>query len=228
MHRREHTLLKTFCHHCGAAVLPAAAFCHTCGTAIPASSWEEAHVTPHAHAAALARIGDLDQAISAYGDIIAHEPADATAYVALATLRIATRRPADAEALLRDALALDPRCAVAWAYLGALLLERAAIAEAEDAFTTALACGEEEFLVRLKRGEAMLQLGRIFDALDELTHAVLLDPPDRSTATYARNLLNATRAACARSALRLVGSSNRLRRLVRWMHAGRRGTEIGV
>lgn len=220
--------MKTYCPSCGAALLPAAAFCHTCGTAVPAALREEAHVAPHTRAAALARIGHLDQAIAAYGDIIAHQPDDAAAYVALATLRLASRQAEEAEALLRDALALDPHRAVAWAYLGALLLERSAIEEAEDAFATALADGPEEFLVRLKRGEAMLRLGRTFDALDELTHAALLDAPDARTATYARNLLNATRAQAARSAPRLVGAANQPRRLVRWMSAERREREVAV
>ncbi|GEM_PF-5537937 len=220
--------MMTYCHHCGAPLLPAAAFCHTCGGAVPAAAREEVHVTPHARAAALARIGHLDQAIAAYGDIIAHEPTDATAFVALATLRIAARRAEEAEGLLRDALALDPQCAVAWAYLGALLLERAAITESEEAFAHAIAHGQEEFLVRLKRGEAMLRLGRTFDALDELTHAILLDAPDKPTAVYARNLLNATRAQAARSAPRLVGTHTEPRRLVRWMSANRRETEIAV
>ncbi|MHB8647510.1 MAG: tetratricopeptide repeat protein [Thermomicrobiales bacterium] len=220
--------MTTYCHHCGAPLLPAAAYCHTCGTAIPAAVRDETHVTPHARAAALVRIGHLDQAIDAYGDIIAHEPTDAAAYVALATLRIATRRATEAEALLRDALALDPNCAVAWAYLGALLLERADVTESEEAFARALLHDPEEFLVRLKRGEAMLRLGRTFDALDELTHATLLDAPDKQTAAYARNLLNATRAQAARSAPRLVGTHHEPRRLVRWMSATRRETEIAV
>lgn len=219
--------MTIYCHHCGAALLPAAAFCHTCGGAVSAAR-DETHVTPYARAAALARLGHLDQAIAAYEDIIAHEPTDAAAYVALATLHIASRHAEEAEGLLRDALALDPRCAVAWAYLGALLLERAAIAEAEDAFTRALANGPEEFLVRLKRGEAMLRLGRVFDALAELTHAVMLDAPDKQTATYARNLLNATRAQASRSAPRLVGTAHQPRRLVRWMSDGWRETEAAV
>nr|MDQ6908506.1 hypothetical protein [Chloroflexota bacterium] len=88
--------------------------------------------------------------------------------------------------------------------------------------------GSEDFLVRLKRGEAMLRLGRTFDALDELTHAVLLDAPDKPTAVYARNLLNATRAQAARSAPRLVGTLHQPRRLVRWMSADRRETEVAV
>lgn len=220
--------MTTYCHRCGAPLLPAAAFCHTCGGAVPAERRDEMHITPYARAAALARIGHLDQAIAAYGDIIAHEPTDAAAYVALATLRIATRCAEEAEGLLRDALALDARCAVAWAYLGALLLERSAIAESEDAFAHALAHGSEDFLVRLKRGEAMLRLGRTFDALDELTHAVLLDAPDKPTAVYARNLLNATRAQAARSAPRLVGTLHQPRRLVRWISADRRETEVAV
>ncbi len=220
--------MTTYCFQCGAPLLPAAAFCHTCGIALPTAVREEAHIAPHTRAAALARMGHLDEAIVAYGDIIAHEPTDAAAYVALATLRIATRRAEEAEGLLRDALALDPRCAVAWAYLGALLLERAAIAEAEDAFANALAHGPEECIVRLKRGEAMLRLGRIFDALDELTHAAMLDAPDARTASYTRNILNATRAQAARSAPRLVGSVGQPRRLVRWMSTGRRETGVAI
>ena len=220
--------MTTYCHHCGASLLPAAAFCHTCGGAVPDAAREATHVTPHARAAALARIGHLDQAIAAYGDIIAHEPTDAVAYVALATLRIAGQRAAEAEGLLRDALALNPRSAVAWAYLGALLLERAAVTESETAFAHALAHGPEEFLVRLKRGEAMLRLGRTFDALNELTHAALLDAPDKPTAVYARNLLNATRAQAARSAPRMIGTHHRPRRLVRWMSDNRRETEVAL
>ena len=220
--------MTTYCHRCGAPLLPAAAFCHTCGEAVPASARDETHVTPHARAAALARIGHLDQAIAAYGDIIAHEPTDAAAYVALAALRIAGQRAEEAEGLLRDALALDPRCAVAWAYFGALLLERAAVTESEEAFAHALAYGPDEFLVRLKRGEAMLRLGRTFDALDELTHAALLDAPDKRTAVYARNLLNATRAQAARSAPRFIGTHHQPRRLVRWMSANRHETEVAV
>ena len=221
--------MRTYCHRCGAALLPAAAFCHTCGIAVPAEVREEAaHIAPHARAAALARMGHLDRAIAAYDDIIAHEPADAAAYVALATLRIAGKQPDEAETLLRDALALDPCRAVAWAYLGALLLERAAVEDAEDAFATAVRYGPEEFLVRLKCGEAMLRLGRTLDALDEFTHAVLLDAPDAHTATYARNLLSATRAQAARSAPRLVGGAGQPRRLVRWMHNDRRTREVAV
>ena len=220
--------MMIYCHHCGAPLLTAAAFCHTCGVAIPADTRDERHVTPHVHAAALARIGHLDQAIAAYDDIIAHEPTDAVAYVALATLRIATRNAEEAEALLRDALALDARCAVAWAYLGALLLERAAVRESEDAFMHALTHGPTEFLVRLKRGEAMLRLGCIFDALAELTQAVLLDAPDKRAAVYARNLLNATHAQAARSAPRLVGTHRHPRRLVRWISANQPETEVAV
>ena len=220
--------MTTYCLQCGAPLVPAAAFCHTCGEAVPASARDATHVTPHARAAALARMGHLDQAITAYGDIIAHEPTDAVAYVALATLRIAGQRAEEAEGLLRDALALDSHCAVAWAYLGALLLERAAVTESEEAFAQALAHGPEEFLVRLKRGEAMLRLGRTFDALDELTHAGILDAPDKPTAVYARNLLNATRAQATRSAPRLVGTHAQPRRFVRWMSANQCETEIAV
>ncbi|MDQ2785060.1 MAG: tetratricopeptide repeat protein [Chloroflexota bacterium] len=218
--------MTSYCHHCGVPRLTAAAFCHTCGGVIPAETRDETHVPPHTRAAALARTGHLDQAIAAYDDIIAHEPTDPFAYVALATLRIATRHGAEAESLLREALALDPECSVAWAYLGALLLERVAIAESEDAFMHALTHGPEEFLVRLKRGEAMLRLGRTFDALVELTHAVMLDAPDKRAAAYARHLLNATRAQAARSAPRCVGTLHRPRRLVRWMSADWRETEV--
>lgn len=217
--------MMTDCDRCGAPLLTAAAFCHTCGFALPTETRDEMHVTPHARAAALVRIGHLDQAISAYDDIIAHEPTDASAYVALATLRISTDHAEEAEALLRDALALDPQCAIAWAYLGALLLERAAITESEDAFMHALIHGPEEFLVRLKRGEAMLRLGRTFDALAELTHAALLDAPDRRAAVYARTLLNATRVQAARSAPRMIGTLDRPRRLLRWMSANQGETE---
>lgn len=220
--------MKTFCYQCGASLLPAAAFCHTCGAAVPAAARDDAHIAPHAHAAALARLGHLDQAVAAYGDIIAHEPTDAAAYVALATLQIARRDVTGAEGLLRDALALDPQCAVAWAYLGALLLERTAVNEAEDAFDRSLTYGPEEFLVRLKRGEAMLRLGRVFDALDELTRAVMLDAPEKQTAMYARALLNATRAQASRSAPRRVGSAHLPRRLVRWASAEQRETEVAV
>ncbi|MGI8856943.1 MAG: tetratricopeptide repeat protein [Thermomicrobiales bacterium] len=220
--------MKTFCHQCGASLLPAAAFCHTCGAAVPAAMRDAAHVAPHVRAAALARLGHNEQAIAAYGDIIAHEPTDAAAYIALATLHIASSDVAGAEGLLRDALALDPQSAVAWAYLGALLLERAAVDAAEDAFAQALTYGPEEFLVRLKRGEAMLRLGRVFDALDELTHAVMLDAPEKQTATYARALLNATRVQASRSAPRLIRAPHRPRRLVRWMAAAQHETEVAV
>jgi len=95
------------------------------------------------------------------------------------------RESGEAESLLREAIALDPTHAVAWAYLGALLLERAAIGKSEDAFSVALTHGPEEFLVRLKRGEAHLRLGRTYDALEELTHAVMLPPPDVQAGAYA-------------------------------------------
>lgn len=209
--------MKTYCHHCGAALLPVAAFCHTCGTGVPEEARLDRHIGPYDRAAALARMGDLDEAIAAYTDIIAHQPDDAGAYVALATLRIAARAADEAEGLLREALALDGQHAVAWAYLGALLLERAAIHEAETAFDTALTCGPEDFLVRLKRGEAFLRLGRIFDALDELARAVMLPATDKQSAIYARNLLIAAREQASRAATRIVGTRTAPRRLVRWM-----------
>ncbi len=77
--------MKSFCHHCCSGVLPAAAFCHVCGTAAPEEARADAtHVTPYARATALVRIGNMDEAAAAYTDIIAHQPADAEAYVALA------------------------------------------------------------------------------------------------------------------------------------------------
>jgi len=222
--------MKSFCHHCGSAVLPAAAFCHVCGTAVPEGARAgAAHVSPHARAAALARIGNMDEAVIGYLDIIAHQPEDADAYVALAALRLVAREGAEAESLLREALALDPTHAVAWAYLGALLLERAAVDESEDAFSVALAHGPEEFLVRLKRGEAHLRLGRTYDALQELTHAVMLPPPDAQVAAYARTLLAATRQQASRGIARTLGDvsgagkprTEQPRRFVRWRAARR-------
>ncbi len=223
--------MKTYCHHCGTALLPAAAFCHTCGTEVPDAVRQQTHVAPHVRAVALARMGHLDEAIAAYEDIIAHAPDDAGAFVALATLRIAARDAAGAETLLRDALALDEAHAVAWAYLGALLLERAAVSDAEDAFALALRHAPENCIVRLKRGEAFLRLGRTYDAVQELTHAVMLPPPDTETGTYARTLLKAARAQAARSVSRTpVGgtASASPRRLVRWMGAGGRGREASA
>jgi len=227
--------MQGFCHHCGSAVLSAAAFCHVCGTAVPEAARAEAiHVTPHARAAAHARMGNTDDAIAGYMDIIAHQPEDADAYVALAALRLTAREGAEAESLLREALALDPTHAVAWAYLGALLLERAAVDESEEAFSVALVPGPEEFLVRLKRGEAHLRLGRTYDALQELTHAVMLPPPDIQVGAYARTLLAATRQQASRGIARTVGTVNEVggagrprieqpRRFVRWRAARRAG-----
>ncbi len=222
--------MKGFCAHCGSAVLPAAAFCHVCGTALPEGAHADAaHVSPHARAAAHARIGNMDEAVAGYMDIIAHQPEDADAYVALAALRLVAREGGEAESLLREALALDPTHAVAWAYLGALLLERAAVDESEDAFSVALTHGPEEFLVRLKRGEAHLRLGRTYDALQELTHAVMLSPPDVHVGAYARTLLAATRQQASRGIARTVGEAGgagkprivQPRRFVRWRAARR-------
>jgi len=214
--------VKSFCHHCGSGVLPASSFCHVCGTAVPEEARADAtHVTPYARATALVRIGNMEEAVAAYTDIIAHQPGDAEAYVALAALRSVARESGEAESLLREALALDPTHAVAWAYLGALLLERAAVGESEDAFSVALTHGPEDFLVRLKRGEAHLRLGRTYDALEELTHAVMLPPPDVQAGAYARTLLAATRQQASRGVARTVGAAGkangeRPRRFMRW------------
>lgn len=211
--------MKSFCHHCGSGLLPDAAFCHVCGGAVPREMRGETQITPHVRAAAFVRMGNVTDAIAAYTAIIAQQPSDPEAYVALAALRLATRETVAAEALLREALDRDETHAVAWAYLGALLLERAAVDKSEDAFLRALQHGPDQFLVRLKRGEAHLRLGRTYDAVEELALAVMLAAPDVQAASYARTLLVTARQQASRSVARTVGSVGKAQ--PRWFVRGR-------
>jgi len=99
---------------------------------------------------------------------------------------------AEAEPLLREALAKDPKIAYAWNNLGRCLNEKKAWAEACEALDKALALEPDQLEALFNRGRARFELKRYQESRDDFRAALALRPDDP---VIAENLRQAERYA---------------------------------
>jgi tetratricopeptide (TPR) repeat protein len=119
--------------------------------------------------AALERLADL---------LLAKNPADGEALAWKGESLARRDRFAEAEPVLRAALAADPKQALAWSNLGRCLNARKAWAEAGEALDRALALDPREFEALFNRGRARFELKRYAASRDDFRAALALHPGD--------------------------------------------------
>lgn len=182
-------------------------------------------IDPLTRATSALAAGDIDTALAVYQRGLAGDEIDGViGRLGLAVCHARRREWPAAEAILHAALALDGGCATAWAYLGAVRFERGEITAALDDLDVALALAPADPIVRLKRGEIFLRLGRLHDAASECQQAAALADADPATRDYARALVLGVRRELAGSFSRTTPSPGngfaRLRRGVLARFAG--------
>lgn len=128
--------------------------------------------------------------------LLAKNPADGEALAWKGESLARRDRFAEAEPVLRAAVAADPKQALAWSNLGRCLNERKAWTEADEALDRALALDPREFEALFNRGRARFELKRYVASRDDFRAALALHPGD---AVLQENLRQAERyAATAR------------------------------
>jgi len=118
------------------------------------------------------------------------EDASALAWKGEALNRLGRR--AEAEPLLRVAVAKDPKNAFVWNHLGLCLNEMKAWGEACEAFNTSLALAPNQLEPLFNRGRCLFELRRYKESRDDFRAALALSPDDPA---LAENLRQAERYA---------------------------------
>jgi tetratricopeptide (TPR) repeat protein len=134
--------------------------------------------------------------------LLGARPGDAMALAWKGEALARAGRLAEAEPLLREAVAKDPKIAYAWNNLGRCLNEKKAWTEACEAFDTALALEPGQLEALFNRGRARFELRRYKESRDDFRAALALSPGDP---VLAENLRQAERYA-ALPAPRLPGA----------------------
>jgi tetratricopeptide (TPR) repeat protein len=109
------------------------------------------------------------------------------------------------EALIRM-VETYPESGMVRAYLGAARFELGEIETARDDLDAAVTMTPDDAIVWVKRGEAMLRLGLLKDALSDLGRAARSPMPDLATREYVRALLTQTRRDLSGSVERVIPS----------------------
>jgi tetratricopeptide (TPR) repeat protein len=130
------------------------------------------------------------------------------------------RRWDEAVHVLTSVVERYPESGMARAYLGAARFEVGEIEAARDDLDAAVRMAPEEAIVWVKRGEAMLRMGLLREALSDLGRAARLPMPDVATREYVRSLLTQTRRDLGSSVERVIPSPAQL-----WRKLTRRGKE---
>lgn len=120
--------------------------------------------------------GDLARAEEAYRAVLALEPGDAEAQVALAAVSLKRGRPDEAERLVDAALSRAPDSFRAHMTRGEVLLERALPLEAAQCYRTALRLKPGSLRAVIAEGWAMETAGDVTQALERYERAVAMDP----------------------------------------------------
>ena len=123
-----------------------------------------------------AESGDPDGAITAFGRLLARQPADVDALIGLADALLLAGKPGDAEGAARRALAASPSYWAVHSKLGVVLVSTGRVEEAVASFRQAveLAPGNARALVNL--GSALVLAGRLEEAAGVLRRSVAVAP----------------------------------------------------
>lgn len=133
--------------------------------------------------------GDVDAARTAYRRALDEGTVDVvTGHLGLAICHARRRQWARAATALRDALEHDPECGRAHALFGAVRFEQGDVEPALSELDLAALLAPDDAVVRLKRAEILLRLGRLNEAERECRRAVTLAGADAETRDYARAL----------------------------------------
>ena len=124
--------------------------------------------------------------------LLGTRPGDAMALAWKGEALARQERLAEAEPLLREAVAKDPKIAYAWNNLGRCLNEKKAWAEACEALDRALALEPDQLEALFNRGRARFELRRYQESRDDFRAALALRPDDP---VLAENLRQADRYA---------------------------------
>ena len=127
--------------------------------------------------------GDLAAAERAFGRVLAATPEHARALGLMGVVRLAQGRAAEAEALLRRAIALDAAPHLAWFNLGNALAAQSQVGAAADAFEAAAARAPGHFPALFNLGRARLELQQFDAAIAAGLRFVRLQPDDAAALT---------------------------------------------
>lgn len=135
---------------------------------------------------------DWDALLTFSGECLAKRPEDASGLAWKGEALARMNRLAEAEPILRAALAKDPKLAYAWNNLGRCLNEKKAWAEACESLNKALALDPNQTEALYNRGRSLFELKRYKESRDDFRAALALRPDD---AVLAENLRQAERYA---------------------------------
>ncbi len=130
-------------------------------------------------AQALAADGQWDRAEQLAKDMIAHDKTWAPAYDFLFVQYLQRKRPADAEAILKQRVANDPSSETALINYTGYLLQTNRYDEAHAAMASAVADGKRFSNGRLLMGDFYMRAGRFAQAADEYQAGAAADPKNR-------------------------------------------------
>jgi len=131
------------------------------------------------NACAEARLAQDWSALLTWSDeLLAKHPEDASGLAWKGEALARMDRLAEAEPLLRAAVAKDPKIAYAWNNLGRCLNEMKAWAEASVALDNALAIEPNQLEALFNRGRCRFELKRYTESRDDFRAALALRPDD--------------------------------------------------
>jgi tetratricopeptide (TPR) repeat protein len=122
--------------------------------------------------------GDWETLLTAAQELLARRPEDAAGLGWKGEGLARVNRFAEAEAVLRAALAKDATDAYAWNNLGRCLNERKAWQEACEALNRALTLEPGQLEARFNRGRCLFELKRYKESRDDFKAALALSPGD--------------------------------------------------
>ena len=166
---------------------------HAEAAAAHAENGRLGHPDGFANACAEARLAQDWGALHDCADaLLGRRPGDALALAWKGEALARVGSLAEAEPVLREAVAKDPKIAYAWNNLGRCLNEKKAWAEASEALDRALALEPGQLEALFNRGRARFELKRYRESRDDFKAALALRPDDP---VIAENLRQAERYA---------------------------------
>ena len=140
-------------------------------------------------AAAMQKIGRLDEAEALYRQIVAAQPRNPAALHMLGVVLAQLNRTSEALEMIEASLAVSPQDDVALTNRGKILLSEGRLPDALASFDAALAADPDNVNALLSRGVTLQEMGRLSDALRELKRCVSLYPQNAlSLGEYANTL----------------------------------------
>lgn len=120
--------------------------------------------------------GEWAEAEAAYARYVVRHPDDADALVRLGTAEVELKKPDEAAANLKKAIALDPSIGEAWVLLGRLEADRKDYAAAVGSLTTAIALMSDNPEAHFQLGKVQLAQNQLPAAIASLERSAQLSP----------------------------------------------------